>query len=202
MTYSPDIPEVSQWSHYDLMDFNDLRLTSAGELELSAYQPVDAVLKLGHNVLSLTSIESGEANPQTGRPGQLYIVRNLTAQSAEAFTTLDNTPRPDGDHLVGDSPMTIYRSPSLVIGRGKDATPELELDSTASRHHTLLRVGALASNLHIADLYSTNGTHVYLNPAVNHGRTSPSRRFSYDPATGLTTSYEAARGRWTRHDDL
>lgn len=198
MNYLPEIPDVSQWDHYDLMDYNDLRLTSAGELELSASRPVDAILKLGHNVLSLSSLASGQADPHSGRPLQLYIIRNLTATSDRAVTTLDTTRRRNTAYSVENGRFIIQQPLSLTIGRALDATPELDLDSSASRHHTHLRIGNLASHLHISDLYSTNGTHVYLNPNVEHGLTYPTRHFKIDPTTFDITTFEARNQRWTR----
>lgn len=201
MSRPHDIPDVSQWDHYDLMNFNDYRLTSAGELEMGPRPGVDAVLKLGHNILSLTSLALDDDAGTADQRSTLYVVRNLTARSKNAIATLDDTPREAGSRFVGDHLMDVYESPAMIIGRGEDATPELQLDDTASRYHTSLRIGALARRLHIADLYSRNGTHVYLNPALRHSVTSPARRFvgSFQERNFIT--YEQQQGRWTRRGE-
>lgn len=189
-------PDVTGWEHYDLQDLNDGRLTEAGELALIASLPISVVVKLGNNVLSLSSVSLDTESRSFFDTRRLYIVRNLTAGSSDAVTAFDNGKYDGGKISTDNETYTVRHSRSATIGRAYEATPELQLDKTADFHHAELREGL--HNLHIMDLYSEHGTSVFLDPTAKNVVPHPTRRFRYDKETGDITYLTAEAGKWDR----
>ncbi len=150
---------------HDLMDFNNYSLTESGELRLPKVFSRQILLELGNCVLELSRIGSDD-HPDDEQPeasSNLYVFRNLSSDSPEAQASVDDTNREYGQMstpALGD--VKLLQGDSLVIGR--ETTPELDLPKSVSREHMLFSVDNVRNKIKMMDLYSTNGTKVYLDP--------------------------------------
>lgn len=203
MEYSEAVAKLTDKIEFNLMDFNNFSLNSSGELAVSHYFHHAIYMKLGSNILELTKLaaepEPEESSDKLGLTSHiLYVIRNLTSPQEAAALTLDNSRR-DVGHLAGnDTAYSVYGRQAITIGRALDATPELDLDKSASRKHLLFRLGNMAGNLHFMDLDSTNGSSIFLDPRDTNGVVTPWRMFFPNADGSGAETIEKRNGRWTR----
>ncbi|HEX7483592.1 MAG TPA: FHA domain-containing protein [Candidatus Saccharimonadales bacterium] len=194
-----DLPrEYSARTAYNLQDFNDYRLTAAGELAISPYFRHPIRIAIGDDDLELTAItlpNNEDAAPMT-EPDRLFVLRNLSSNSPESKIIMDNTRRNMGSIALNGVEYEVEGRSTYIVGRGEDATPQLDLSELTSRRHLQVRVGNMAGNIHFADLDSKNGTIVRIHEEDNNYTTSPRRHF-IQTKDGLIT-YEQQHQRWSR----
>ncbi len=92
--------------------------------------------------------------------------------------------------------MTLYTAPSLTIGRGTNATPELNLSQTVDLEHVQFRIGNMRGSLNFADLNSATGSTVYLHENDTRMLGFPRREFR-KMAGGLVAQRQI-EGHWLR----
>jgi hypothetical protein len=166
---------LSPLVQYDLADYSNGAVDDAGELEVLGQFINPLYLKLGHDVLELTrlSIDLGADLGEKDDRATGYVLQNLSAGTSEAPILFGNDSQEVGE--IGDGRNALRGGRLLTLGRAADATPALRLSNSTSRRHAELRVGSINRNLHFLDLYSKNGTSIYLSPE-DAGRLSPPRR--------------------------
>jgi hypothetical protein len=192
--------EYMRKTSFDLQDFNDYRLSAAGELQVypGFHHPIH--IEVGDDDLELTNIalpkDEGEAWYK--EPSRLFILRNLSSASPEAHVVMDNTERMIGSIALNGVEYEVQGRKTYIIGRGEDATPQLDLSETVSRRHLQIRLGNMQGNLHFADLNTKNGTIVKMHEddARSVYNASPRRRF-IPTEEGLIT-FEQQQQRWSR----
>lgn len=125
----------------NLQERDDFRTNNGKRLTLSPNLLHPIYFELGKNVVSMIG-------------GQLdlihaYTFRNLTAKTDDAVMEV------------------TYRYPQPYIILGRETSPALQLDASASRRHLEFR--PMLSQLDIIDLKSTNGTiaHTMVNPQTH-----------------------------------
>lgn len=193
-------PTSASLGVYDLTDFNNHRLSSAGELEVSNSFKYPIHIDVADNRLELTrmAVSPNEATRDHEETTDLYVLRNLTSDSPEARIIMDSRRRRLGAVALDGSEYTVYGRYTYIIGRALNATPELDLSSHASREHMHIRIGNMRGNLHFADLYSTNGTVVRLHPDDSHLVGHPTRVIVRGGEDNTLITYEESQQRWSR----
>jgi hypothetical protein len=185
---------------FDLQDFNDYRLTAAGELQVypGFHHPIH--IEIGDDDLELTNIAlpKDEGEEWYVKPERLFVLRNLSSASPEAHVVMDNVERSIGTIALNGVEYEVQGRKTYIIGRGEDATPQLDLSASVSRRHLQIRLGNMQGNVHFADLDSTNGTIVKMHEEDARGvyASSPRRHF-IRTEDGLIT-YEQRQQRWSR----
>ncbi len=125
------LPRITGYQSVDLSS-DDIAVGPGRSAQTHVEIRQPAYIKAGGNVLRLSLI-GRQAHPEHGDYEDIFEVENLSS--------------PDND-----ARMTITEQ--TVVGR--QTTPELQLDDTASRSH--LKITPMASAVLISDLDSTNST--------------------------------------------
>lgn len=153
---------------YDLTDFSSTDINMRGELEVMPQSLTGEVyVDLKATILSIAqlTLSDVEASHLTSQPRYAYVVRNLATDRPHAAVILDDQQVGIGMYTESeDSPLPgygeLHQGQTLVIG--KTTTPELKLPDEIDEEHFRIRIGSLQGHLHLADLYSSLGTKVYL----------------------------------------
>lgn len=121
----------------DLKDTTNPYVTEAHKTRINAnFEPIYIVL--GRNLIQLTRQADDSRALVSWRPSQSYT-----------FINTEN----DGRLYVPSDKDSTYDNITII---GRHATPELQLDGTASRRH--LRFESMANIITLQDLDSKNGT--------------------------------------------
>jgi hypothetical protein len=206
--------QLAYMTEIDLMDFNNKNLDQSGELTISSNFSNPIYLMTGPDLLELSKVpdlpinENDHLSAQPDVQKNAYLVRNLNDTTPEDAILFDANKRglnPANVAVRGLGKFTLKigrptqpTGPSLVIGRGSDATPELQLSSAVSREHARLRIGFLGRALHIMDLESTNGTKVYIHNDDARYLDTPTRIFDSNSLSEDIVMKEAVDRRWNR----
>lgn len=180
---------------FDLQDYNHSSLNGAGELDIGPSFRHPIFIAAGADTLELSRVTVDEMNKWDPiNSNTLLVLHNLSSHSKDASIILD-TGREEGPSLMGDRALyRVFEGRRFTIGR--EDTPQLDLSDTVSAHHFQLRLGSIASGLHISDLYSTNGTFVDLHPYDAGIVSTPARYFYYENGQGETL--ESRNQQWSR----
>lgn len=128
-----------------MQDPSDRCVRDDGSVQIGCkFDPI--YFELGRNVVSLTRQEDPVLRA-VERPAQSYYFTNLT--------------NPGGSLSIPSS-LDTRQAKDLIIGR--EATPELRLDDTASRRH--FSIVTMVTGIKLKDLHALNGTIVHTRNAV------------------------------------
>lgn len=192
--------EYIEKTSFDLQDFNDYRLSAAGELQVypGFHHPIH--IEIGDDDLELTNLAlpKDEGEEWFIEPKRLFVLRNLSSASPEAHIVMDNTERNIGSIAINGAEYEVQGRKTYIIGRGEDATPQLDLSASASRRHLQIRLGNMRGNLHFADLDSKNGTIVKMHEEDARSVYSSSPRRHFIPTEDGLITFEQQQQRWSR----
>jgi hypothetical protein len=192
--------EYIEKTSFDLQDFNDYRLTAAGELQVypGFHHPIH--IEIGNDDLELTNLAlpKDEGEEWYKEPSRLFVLRNLSSASPEAHIVMDNTERMIGSIAINGAEYEVQGRKTYIIGRGEDATPRLDLSASVSRRHLQIRLGNMRGNLHFADLDSANGTIVKMHEEDARSVYSSSPRRHFIPTEDGLITFEQQQQRWSR----
>ena len=180
----------------DLMNFDDGRLSEEGELEVSKHFKHNIMLELGKDLVELSTASLPESSnmPAVGNTTNAYILRNLSDPTGQGSLLFGDEVQHVGEMPYRSNTLMVLGRSTITLGRSRDASPDLNLSQGVSRRHMQIRLGNMAGNLHFADLYSTNGTRVYLDREDTWAVGTPRRAWLPFPGRSLA----GQRGRWER----
>ena len=187
----------------DLQNFNDFRLTSGGELEVSPEFNHEILMHLGSDILALSKIEVpvgpiAEKALFTAPAQNAFVLRNISKVGAKPAVLFDDQISPMSATPINYQGFTLFKRTSLVIGRDLNATPELELSDTVKPEHALIRLGNMQGKIHFSAANDGSEATVYLHQDDERYVRMQSRYFRYAKAAGQIITQEAMNGRWTR----
>jgi hypothetical protein len=182
----------------DLNNFEDIRLSEAGELEVRPYFNNDIYIKLGNSLLELSRVElATERTVFDESAQQAFVLRNLSsAGPSEAILIDDSLNETTGPAASQLGKYVVHTGKNVIIGTDPETALDLDLSEDVSERHLQIRIGNLARNIHFADLGDTSGTTVYIHQDDTRAIGTPNRVFRIDGDT-----FQTVRGieqKWRR----